>query len=77
MEIYYIFVDGVKHTQYKTLKKSKENFDELIISCPYSMWEIYLEVYSDDMNEFSESMCRNYLLYKYFDGNVEKIDKFV
>ncbi len=70
MELYIIYIDNKKKSQYKTFEHAYEIVKNMIILCPNSIIEIFCEDYCDYGHE--ETSCKIYLLTKYVDGKINK-----
>jgi hypothetical protein len=70
MEIYLIYINSLKKSQHKSFEDAFETVNNLIITEPNSVFEIFCEDYCDYGQH--DTSCKIDLLLKYIDGKINK-----
>ncbi len=70
MDLYIIYMDKKKHSQYKNYESAYKIVEEIIDIQPNSIININLEQYCEYGH--SDISCKHYLLYTYDNGKINK-----
>jgi hypothetical protein len=74
MNIFTLFINDVKHKQYKTMDDALKYCEEIIKNSSSKKLKIILEEFCEF--GYSDSCCKIYELYEYSDNKVKKLIKY-